>query len=968
MDLRRNDIDRAADNTCAWLLKHQNYSSWLGQRYGLLWIKGKPGSGKSTLMDTVLRNVEQQAPVHGFKVASFFFHGRGSPMQKTPIGLFRSLLHQILGQIPPLLSELYLEFKLRREMRGEPGKAWNWDTKYLQEFLESEVLDMSKVYPIKIFIDALDECGEKAGRELVSYFQRLTSKSPATGFALSICFSCRHYPLMDPTGAGIEICVENENLADITKYVRDKLQPVFRDHVTQQSLERDILDKSSGVFLWVVLVVRIILDLNMNGENIKAIREQLELIPGELEHVYQDILKKIHTRDLPKSLQLMQWICLASRPLSLNELRFAMGFDTDTPYQSLKAWENSIHYVKDEGQMERKVKALSAGLVEVVRWNRWYLQVQFIHQSVKDYFMQGGLQNLEDEVYLVQEDLRSFDKTSSSSAIGRGHHRLSRSCIIYFTTEEILPKIIERHQISFNSYPFLDYAIAYWPSHAAEAERGNVSQQDLLDYFQWPSDSILNGWIFVRYGGSRWLTELGERSTIMHVASRYGLLSVLIAIFMRDNGTDPDPNDPEKRTPLWLAVNNRHEAVVKFLLGKRADPDLSSGHDRTPLSLAAEHGYLSIAKLLLEKGVDLHRQARGQAPLWWAARNGHEAVVKFLLLSGADQNSKSESGQTPLSWAAERGYENMVKLLLKAGASANTKSISDQTPLFFAVKNQHYAIAELLLENNANPDSYGQTPLSWAVENGCMPYVELLLEKGASPDFRSCFDRTTLLLAAKNGHDSAANLLLKKDVEPDSKDSQGRTPLSWAAEKGHETTVKLLLKKDVFLNSTDSEYGRTPLSWAAQRGRTAIVKLLLEGGADPDLESYSNRTPLFFAAENGCEDIVELLLEKGANPNAKDSNDRTPLLYAAMYGYVGVVNLLLNHPVDPNSKDSKCHGKTGWALRTGIMLARWLANPMHLCYANLGCALLYINTWQRTLLLSSFFSLFSLRFSSIQED
>jgi serine/threonine protein kinase len=41
---------------------------------------------------------------------------------------------------------------------------------------------------------------------------------------------------------------------------------------------------------------------------------------------------------------------------------------------------------------------------------------------------------------------------------------------------------------------------------------------------------------------------------------------------------------------------------------------------------------------------------------------------------------------------------------------------------------------------------------------------------------------------------------------------------------------------------------------------------------------------------------------------------------------------------------------------------------MHLCYANLRYALLYINTWQRTLLLSSFFSLFSLRFSSIQED
>jgi hypothetical protein len=66
--------------------------------------------------------------------------------------------------------------------------------------------------------------------------------------------------------------------------------------------------------------------------------------------------------------------------------------------------------------------------------------------------------------------------------------------------------------------------------------------------------------------------------------------------------------------------------------------------------------------------------------------------------------------------------------------------------------------------------------------------------------------------------------------------------------------------------------------------------------------------------------------------------------------------------------DGQFDGQLAWALRTGFTLARWLANPTHLCYANLGYALLYINTWQRTLLLSSFFSLFSLRFSSIQED
>ena len=55
--------------------------------------------------------------------------------------------------------------------------------------------------------------------------------------------------------------------------------------------------------------------------------------------------------------------------------------------------------------------------------------------------------------------------------------------------------------------------------------------------------------------------------------------------------------------------------------------------------------------------------------------------------------------------------------------------------------------------------------------------------------------------------------------------------------------------------------------------------------------------------------------------------------------------------------DRQFDRQLAWALRTGFTLARWLANPMHLCYANLGYALLYINIWQRTLLLSFLFSL-----------
>ncbi|KAL7770063.1 hypothetical protein ACKLNR_001447 [Fusarium oxysporum f. sp. zingiberi] len=92
MDGRPNEIGEAADGTCKWLLKHNTLIQWTRQHRGLLWIKGKPGSGKSTIMKYALGELPAlcRADTQAF---AFFFHGRGHELQRTPLGLFRSLLY-----------------------------------------------------------------------------------------------------------------------------------------------------------------------------------------------------------------------------------------------------------------------------------------------------------------------------------------------------------------------------------------------------------------------------------------------------------------------------------------------------------------------------------------------------------------------------------------------------------------------------------------------------------------------------------------------------------------------------------------------------------------------------------------------------------------------------------------------------------------------------------------------------------
>ena len=241
------------------------------------------------------------------------------------------------------------------------------------------------------------------------------------------------------------------------------------------------------------LVVERILDLEREGARPKKIETAVRSTPPDLNKLYRQLIENMG----PAARKLVEWICFATRPLTLDELRWAMVIETDTcPYRSLKACQDAEEYVPDNDSMERQVQTLSRGLAEVTRTMPYVRKfrrgipkvkrvspgpvVQFIHQSVKDFFMEEGLLVLSGGCY-----------ETSTGVTFKAHLRLGNICLRYLSMEEIG----RARSYMASEFPLLPYTTTSWVAHMKQCDAaGSVPHDEILDLLGWPSNTLVEFW------------------------------------------------------------------------------------------------------------------------------------------------------------------------------------------------------------------------------------------------------------------------------------------------------------------------------------------------------------------------------------------------------------------------------------------------------------------------------------------
>lgn len=425
MDTRRRKIEKAHSKTFEWIFseaedgeevdQHQyRFSEWLREGNRPFWIQGKAGSGKSTLMkfvvshDKTFKNLKHWAGDKELIIASFFFWVAGTPEQKSQEGLLRSLLFEIFRRCPELVLSVTEKLKVLNEV-GSVQDTWSFDD--LLEIYQ-KISERNIRRKFCLFIDGLDEFQDKSRshRDLIQTLRDL-NKSPD----IKLCVSSRPWMLFEDEFGDSNTWsfkLQDSTKADIRQVVEDKfndhpqftklwkLEPAYYD------LIEDVVSRSQGVFLWVHLVLRDLLDGLTYNDSVQTLKIRLQSFPEDLDKFFQHMLDSIPRVYLLRAARMFKIATAAERPIPvlfysmLEQLEECGDKTIDEPIYGMPISEIK----RRQKRMKRVLDGRSRGLLEVVPDESAipaFLQdkVDFLHRTVRDFLDESGLEFLEREAY-----------------------------------------------------------------------------------------------------------------------------------------------------------------------------------------------------------------------------------------------------------------------------------------------------------------------------------------------------------------------------------------------------------------------------------------------------------------------------------------------------------------------------------------------------------------------------------------
>jgi hypothetical protein len=694
LDTRRRTISVALARTCNWILSHPTCAKWIKLEHKFFWIKGKPGAGKSVLIKYLDQHVARRLKKSHAIGLHFYFNARGGQLEKSLLGLYRSLLVQLVDLVPEVGYEL-------------DALDTNLDLSQLRMVLGSAILGLDR--QIWLFIDALDECREGDVVELIEFLDGLQEAQ------LNVCFASRHYPTVKvPTNLQLVLEETDEHKQDLSTYV-EKLDLEGEELAQMQC---DIVAKANGIFLWVVLVVKI-LQKDLDRARFHAMQSRLSEIPKGLPELFKTIISR-DDEHKEEFLLCLRWLLFAERPLTLKEWYFAMMAGVHGRLE----WVEGV----TDRRMETFLLSSSKGLAELTKGKT--ATAQFIHESVRDFLIyQKGF----GEICGDHESLASI-----------AHEQLKHCClrgIVFELPEQLIKRrhlLADMARSSLRSrYPFAQYAATYILHHADQAAAG-FCQKHFLN-----NEITMLDWIS-RFNAlqENEMNVYSEMPSFCYICAERDLARLMTR---PTQALSPEPHQ-KHWTPLIAAIEHSSWEVLRMFL-----------NDMNVLNVDE-----TITETRSRAGFELLPRSSLKLPWRWAVMNGLTHLSRHLLESVPREEINAQEGLA-LRTASSGGYEKVVQMLLDAGADVDLSGI--RRALHVASSRGHEQVVQVLIGPGTDVETGGKDlyrgALLAASKRGHEKVVNLLIDAGADVNANACGQRfkNALHAASAQRHRKVVQLL-----------------------------------------------------------------------------------------------------------------------------------------------------------------------------------------------------------------
>ena len=443
MERRKATIAVAEAETNHWIWSHPSYQRWDQEPSGILWIEGKPGSGKSVLARSIQKHLQSTlvsddtSASHG--IVSAWFYSIREQLRSHHM-MLRSLILQILEQNKSLFSKSNVSFSRKRDQKFRPAR-FNWDdfTDLVQILLSISRASggLSRVYCV---LDGLDESLLLSRKDMFSFLKDLVEppsrvkviclSRPAEDVekALRRCYrvnlqQVNYSDIVKIVDAGLSSLVQLLREDDDTPSADDmnnspnwrtpqatpnEPQPEYetatlsyftlvrsQEKKRLKAIRDHLLKNANGVILWISTILKA-LEAHANGPlcDLQSIEKELYALPLDLEDLYQGMVEELVSKlnltcqGLKDARQALMWVSVATStgPFQLHQLLDALTWNKCAPAK-VNSWSS----------FWKQLQRLCGPFIEILSHNgvpdgdtsygivRGTDEVQLLHQTVKDF-------------------------------------------------------------------------------------------------------------------------------------------------------------------------------------------------------------------------------------------------------------------------------------------------------------------------------------------------------------------------------------------------------------------------------------------------------------------------------------------------------------------------------------------------------------------------------------------------------